>query len=64
MADVVGEDDEILGDVERLARAEEDVGEDGVEQRVGAAAGTVQQQDDIVGVAIGVAVQRPEREVV
>ena len=35
--DVVGEDDEVPGNVERLARAEEDVGEDRVEQRVGAA---------------------------
>ena len=32
VADVVGEDEEVLGDVERLAGAEEDVGEDGVEQ--------------------------------
>lgn len=31
---------------------------------MGAAAGAVQQQDGIVGVALGVAVQRPEREVV
>jgi len=31
---------------------------------VGAAAGAVQQQDGIVGVALGVAVQRAEREVV
>jgi hypothetical protein len=64
VADVVGEDDEIPGNVERLARAEEDVGEDGVEQGVSAAAGAVQQQDGIVSVALGVAVQRPEREVV
>ena len=64
VADVVGEDDEVPGNVEGLAWAEEDVGEDRVEQRVGAAAGTVQQQDGIVGMALGVAVQRPECEVV
>jgi hypothetical protein len=64
VADVVGEDDEVPGNVEGLAGAEEDGGEDRVKQRVGAAAGTVQQQDGIVGMALGVAVQRPEREVV
>ena len=31
---------------------------------MGAAAGAVQQQDGIVGMALGVAVRRPEREVV
>ena len=52
MADVVGEDDEVLGDVEGLARAEEDVGEDGVEQRVCVAAGAVEQQDGVVDVTL------------
>jgi hypothetical protein len=63
VADVVGEDDAVPGNVEGLAWAEEEVGEDRVDQRVGAAAGTVQQQDGIVGMALGVAVQRPECEV-
>ncbi len=34
LADVVGEDEEVFGDVEGLAGAEEDVGEDGVEEGV------------------------------
>ena len=64
LADVVGEDEEVFGDVERLAGAEEDGGEDGVEERVGVAAGAVEEEDGVVDVACGVAVRRAEREVV
>ena len=64
MADVVGEDEEVLRDVEGLAGAEEDVGEDGVEERVGVAAGAVEEEDGVVGVACGVAVRCAEGEVV
>ncbi len=64
VADVVGEDEEVLGDVEGLARAEEDVGEDGVEERVRVAAGAVEQEDGVVGVALGVAVRGAQGEVV
>ena len=64
MADVVGKDEEELGDVEGLAGAEEDVGEDGIEERVGIAAGAVEEEDGVVGVAGGVAVGRAEGEVV
>ncbi len=64
MADVVGEDEEVLGDVEGLAGAEEDVGEDGVQERVGVAAGAVEEEDGVVGVALRVAVGFAEGEVV
>ena len=64
MADVVGEDEEVFGDVERLAGAEEDVGEDGIEERVGVAAGAVEEKDGVVDVAGGVAVRGAEGEVV
>ena len=64
VADVVGEDEEVFGDVEGLAGAEEDVGEDGVEQGVGVAAGAVEKEDGVVDVAGGVAVRRAESEVV
>ena len=33
VADVVGKDEEVLGDVERLAGTEEHVGEEGIEER-------------------------------
>ena len=52
VADVVGEDEVVLGDVEGLAGAEEDVGEDGVEEGVGVAAGAVEEEDGVVGVAL------------
>ena len=64
MADVVGEDEEIFCDVEGLAGAEEDVGEDGVHQRVGVAAGAVEEEDGVVGVAVGAAVGLAEGDVV
>jgi hypothetical protein len=64
VADVVGEDEEIFGDVEGLTGAEEDVGEDGVEEGVGVAAGAVQEEDGVVGVAIGAAVGFAEGDVV
>jgi len=63
LADVVGEDDEEFCDVEWLARAEEDVGEDGIEERVGVAAGAVEEKDGVVGVAGSVAVGLAESEV-
>ncbi len=63
MTDVVGEDEEVLRDVEGFAGAEEDVGEDGVEERVGVAAGAVEEEDGVVGVALRVAVRCAEGEV-
>jgi hypothetical protein len=63
LADVGGEDEVILGDVEGLAGAEEDVGEDGVEEGVGVASGAVEEQDGVVYVAGGVAVRGAERDV-
>ena len=64
VADVVGEDEEVFGDVEGLTGAEEDVGEDGVEERVGVASGAVQEEDGVVGVAVGAAMGLAEGEVV
>ena len=64
VADVVGEDDEELGDVERLAGAEEDVGEDRVEQRVGATAGAMEEQDGVIGMSSAIAAWLAESEVV
>ena len=64
VADVVGEDEEVFGDVEGLAGAEEDVGEDGIEERVGVAAGAVEEEDGVVDVAGGVAMGCAEGEVV
>jgi len=63
VADIVGEDEEIFGDVEGLVGAEEDVGEDGVEKGVGVAAGAVEKEDCVVDVAGGVAVGRAQGEV-
>ena len=64
VADVVGEDEEVFGDVEGLAGAEEDVGEDGIHEGVGVAAGAVEEEDGVVGVAVGAAVGLAEGEVV
>jgi hypothetical protein len=64
VADVVGQDEEILRDVERLAGAEEHIREQGVQQRVGTAAGAMEQEHGIIDVAGGVAVGRAEGEVV
>ena len=64
MADVVGEDEEVLGDVEGLAGTEEDVGEDGIEEGVSVASGAVKEKDGVVGVAGGIAVGFAESEVV
>jgi hypothetical protein len=64
VADVVGEDKEVFGDVEGLARAEEDVGEDRVHQGVRVATGAVEKEDGIVGVAICAAVGFAESDVV
>ena len=64
LADVGGEDEEVFVDVEGLAGAEEDVGEDGIEEGVGVAAGAVEEKDGVVDVAGGVAVRGAEGEVV
>jgi hypothetical protein len=64
VADVIGEDEEVFGDVEGLARAEEYVGKDRTEERVGAAAGSVEEQDGVVGMAVGSAVGFAKGQVV
>ena len=64
MADVVGEDEEVAGDVEGRAGGEEDVGEDGVEERRGAAAGAVEKQDGVGGATLGIAAEGAKGEVV
>jgi hypothetical protein len=58
VADVVGEDEEIFGDVEGCPKSEEDFGKDGIEEGVGVAAGAVEEEDGVVDVAGGVAVGR------
>ena len=64
VADVVGEDEEEFSDVEGLAGAEEDVGEDRIEERVSVAAGAVEEENGVVCVAGSVAVWGAEGEVV
>jgi hypothetical protein len=63
VADVVGEDDEVFGDVEGLSGSEEDVGEGWVHQGVGVAASAVEEEDSIIDVAGGVAMEFAEGEV-
>ena len=63
MADVVGQDEVILLDVEHAAGDEEDIREDRVEQRGGVAAGAVQEQDGVIDMAGGIAVRGAEGEV-
>jgi len=63
VADVVGEDEEVFGDVEGLAGAEENVGEDGIEKGVGVAAGAVEQEDGVIDLAGCVAVGRAQGQV-
>ena len=64
MADVVRQDEEIFGDVQRRAGAKEHVGEDGVQQRVGTAAGAVQQEDGVIDAPGRVAMNCSQGEVV
>ena len=64
VADVVGKDEEIFCDVERLAGAEEHIREERIQQRVGIAAGAVEQEHSIIHVAGRIAVRGAEREVV
>src|SRR2546423_9635557 len=54
VADAVGEDDEILGDVEKLARAEEFSGKLRGKELVAGASGAVKDQDGVVDVAVGI----------
>ena len=63
MADVVGQDDEVFGDVERLAGAEENIREQGIHERVGIATGAVEEEHGIIDVARCIAVGRAESEV-
>ncbi len=58
MADRIGQDDEIARSVERLAGAEQFVGEEGPRRELrAAAAGAVQDHHGIVDKALGVAVR-------
>jgi len=61
---IVGQDEEVLLDIERRAGGEEHVREDGVHEGVGVAAGTVQQEDGVVDMALRVVVRGAEGEVV
>jgi hypothetical protein len=62
-ADAVGQDDEILRGVERLAGGEQLVGERGHQPRLAAGAGAMQQDHRIGDVAGGVALGRAQRHV-
>ena len=64
VADVVGQDDEVLLDVEHAARHEQHIGEDGIQQRVRIAARAVQQQDGVIHMTGCIAMRRAQREVV
>ena len=64
VADVIGEDQEVARDVERLAGAEEHVGEDAVEERMRVAAGAVQEEHGVVDLACAVVVRRAEGQIV
>jgi hypothetical protein len=64
MADVVRQDEEEFGDVEGFARAKKDVREHGIHQRMGVAAGAVEQEDGIIDVALGIAMRSAQGEVV
>ena len=63
VADVVGQDEEIFVAVEGLTRAEENVGEEWIEQAAAIAAGTVQQEDSVVDLAACSAMRLAQGEV-
>ena len=62
VADVIGKDEEVASDIERLTGAEEDVREDGIEERGCVAAGAMEEEDGVFGMALGVAVEGAESE--
>ena len=64
VADVVGQNDVELRDIERLAGPEKHVGKDRVEQGMGIAAGAVEQQDCVISVAGCIAVRLAQSQVV
>jgi hypothetical protein len=61
--DIVGQDEEVLRDVERRARAEQHIGKHRIQQGVRASASPMQQQHRVIHVTCGVAVQRAQGEV-
>ncbi len=64
VADVVGQDDEVLGRVEQLAGTEEHAGEYRPQKSRSAAAGAVKDEDGVGGVSAGVFDRLAERGVV
>jgi hypothetical protein len=64
VADVVGQDDVELRNIERLTGPEENVGKGGVEQGMGVTTCAVEKQDGVVGVSGRIAVRLAQREVV
>ena len=64
VADAVGKDDEVFGGVEKLAGIEEFVGVEGREELMAGAAGTVEDEDGVVHMALRVAMRAAERGVV
>jgi hypothetical protein len=64
MADIVGKDDPVAADIERLARAIEFIGELGPKKLLAAASRAVEHHDRIVDLSRSVAVRRAKRRVV
>jgi hypothetical protein len=64
VANIVGKDNVEPGYIEGLPRPEENVGEDGVEQRMGVSSRAVKQQHGVVSMAGRIAVRLAQREVV
>ena len=51
MSNAVGEDDEVLGCVERLIRAEKDIGKDWRKELVSVTSGAVHDEDRVIDLA-------------
>lgn len=63
MADVIGQDDPVAADIERLARAKKLIGKLGLKKLLAAAAGAVQHHDSIVDFAAVVAAWLAQRRI-
>src|ERR1700742_3758299 len=63
LTDVIGKNQIVARDVQRLARSEENVGENRIEKWMAIAASAMQKKDGIVDVAGRVAMRTPQRKV-
>ena len=64
VTNVVGEDEKVLGDVEGLPRAEEFIGKQRSKQRSRVSAGSMKEEDHVVGVPLAIAMQGAKGQVV